>query len=98
MSKCGRIKSVGSTPYVFCRDTEAMDMQKLVLPRLCAFVLAIATMSGCGVAHLVQEEQYKSDVGKSKLQVEAAHQQCKDDMQASDLDAIRQKVELARTA
>lgn len=73
-------------------------MQKLALPRSCAIVLAIATMSGCGVAHLVQEEEYKSDVGKLKLKVEASQQQCKDDMQASDLEPIRQKVELTRTA
>lgn len=96
MSKCGRIKSVGFTSYVFCRNTRAMGMQKLALPRSCAIVLAIATMSGCAVAHLVQEVGYKSDVDKLVLQVDAANQQCDVDMRTSDLDPIRQKVELNR--
>ena len=71
-------------------------MQKLTLPRSCAIVLAIATMSGCGPVHLVQELGYKNDVGKMVVQVKASQQQCKDEMQVSDLDPIRQKVELVR--
>src|SRR5437764_271885 len=73
-----------------------MDMQKLALLRSCAIVLAIALMSGCGPVHLVQELGYKNDVDKMVVQVKASQQQCKDDMQASDLDPIRQKVELYR--
>ena len=72
-----------------------MKTSLLLIGSSVAIFLAGA-MSGCGVAHLVQEEEYKSDVEKLKLQVEAAHRQCNDDMQASDLDPIRRKVELSR--
>jgi glutamine synthetase adenylyltransferase len=70
-------------------------MRKLV-PRSCAIVVVVVAMTGCGPAHLVQELGYKSDVDKMVIQVKASQQQCKDEMQASDLDPIRQKVELAR--
>jgi hypothetical protein len=77
-------------------NTKATSMQKLALPRSCAIVLAIATMSGCGPVHLVQELGYKSDVDKMVVQIKVSQQRCKDEMQASDLDPIRQKVELYR--
>jgi hypothetical protein len=72
---------------------------KLALPRIGAIVLAVTTMSGCGPVHLVEAVGYKIDVDKMKAQVEASQQRCKDDMQqASDLDPIREKVELFRAA
>ena len=77
---------------VYCRSA----WPKFALRRSCLIVLAIAAISGCSVAHLVQEEEYKSDVGKLRLQLEAAQQQCKDEMMTSELDPIRQKVELTR--
>lgn len=71
-------------------------MQKLALPRSCAIVLAVATTSGCGPVHLVQELGYKNDVDKIVVQVKASQRQCKDEMQTSELDPIRQKAELYR--
>jgi len=70
-------------------------MRKLV-PQSRAIVLVVVALTGCGPAHLIQELGYKSDVDKMVVQVKASQQQCKDEMQASDLDPIRQKVELAR--
>jgi hypothetical protein len=72
--------------------------KNIPVPRSCAIVLAIATMSGCGPVHLVQELGYQYDVDKMVVQVKASQQQCKDEMRASELDPIRQKVELIRTA
>ena len=77
-------------------NTGTMGMRILALIRSCT-ILAFVTMNGCSVTHLVQEEGYKSDVEKMNVQLQAAHQQCKDNMQSPDLDLIRQKVELNRT-
>ena len=73
-----------------------MGMKKKALLRSCAIVLAISTMTGCGPVHLVQELGYKNDVDKMVAQVKVSQQQCKDEMQAAELDPIRQKVELYR--
>jgi hypothetical protein len=73
-----------------------MDMQKLAFPRSCSIVLAIVTMSGCGPVHLVQELGYKNDLDKMVVQLKASQLQCKDELQVSELDPIRQKVELYR--
>ncbi|MGB6450170.1 MAG: hypothetical protein WBE92_05405 [Steroidobacteraceae bacterium] len=70
-------------------------MQKLAVRSL-VIILAIGMMTGC-VVRAVEAVGYKADVDKLKSQVEASEQQCKDDMQTSELDPIRSKVELHRT-
>jgi hypothetical protein len=62
----------------------------------CAALLLVGSLTGCGPAHLVQELSYKSDVDKMVSQVKASQQQCKDEMQAPELNLIRSKVELTR--
>lgn len=70
-------------------------MRNFVAQRLSALLITVA-MTGCGPAHLVQELGYKSDIEKMGVQLKASQQQCRDEMQVSDLDPIRQKVDLAR--
>jgi hypothetical protein len=71
-------------------------MRNLSVVRFSVSLLFIGALTGCGPVHLVEELSYKSDVDKMVVQVRASQQQCKDEMQTSALDPIRQKVELAR--